>query len=101
MLPRIVAAAVLSLALFGCSWTPVAMYSHLSDPSQGQPFTANCEDTADFAGLGAGQAWGKTRVYIAGGTKRFRVWVNDGRPAHVRTEPAGQLLVLREFELRK
>ena len=53
------------------------------------------------AGLGAGQAWGKTRVYIAGGTKRFRVCVNDGRPAHVRTEPAGQLLVLREFELRK
>ena len=94
-------AILLAVLLSGCSWTPVAMYSHVSDPGAGQPFNIECEDTADFAGMGAGKAWGKTRVYIVGGTKRFRVCVTESRPAHVRDEPAGQLLVIRELQLRK
>jgi hypothetical protein len=93
--------AAMAVILSGCSWTPVALYGHVSDPGAGQPFNADCEDTSDFLGMGAGQVWGKTRVYVAGGTKRFRVCVNDQRPADVRDEFAGKLLVIREFELRR
>jgi hypothetical protein len=100
-----VLATALCLSLSACSWTPAAIYDHVSDPGTGKPFNVECEDTSDFVGLGAGQAWdherGSTRVYIAGGTKRFRVCVNEMRPADVRDEPAGQLLVIREFELKR
>jgi hypothetical protein len=91
-------AATLCLALPACSWTPFGIYGHVSDPSAGKPFNADCEDTSDFLGAGMGQSWGKTRVYVAGGAKRFRVCVNELRPAEVRNELAGQLLVIREFE---
>lgn len=81
------------------------MFGHVSDPSQGPPFTVQCEDVADFGGAGMGQSWdherGNTRLYVVGGAKRFRVCPNDlTRPANVRHEPAGTLLVIREFDRR-
>lgn len=91
--------ALLALAgmVSACSWTPVAMYSHVSQPDAGPPFNSECDDVSDFGGFGAGQAWGKTRVYITGGVKRFRVCLGDGLPAEVRHEPAASLLVIQEL----
>lgn len=104
MLARVLTMAM-CMGLTACAWNPVVLYGHVSDPSEGPPFTVQCEDVADFAGGGMGRSWGKgskTRLYIVGGAKRFRVCPDDRtRPANVRHEPAGALLLIQEFEGRR